>query len=68
MHVGDVSDVIQIEQAYTIVRLQEHIPAGKARFEDVRTQLEKELQQNKKDQLRATLDKKLRQKATIEVL
>ena len=30
MHPGDVSDVIQIEQAYTIVRLQEHTPAGAA--------------------------------------
>jgi hypothetical protein len=68
MHPGDVSDVIQIEQAYTIVRLQEHTPAGKAKFEDVRAQLEKELQQNKREQLRAALDKKLRQNATIEEL
>jgi parvulin-like peptidyl-prolyl isomerase len=68
MRPGDVSDVIQIEQAYTIVRLQEHTPAGKAKFEDVRAPLEKELQQNKREQLRAALDKKLRQNATIEVL
>ena len=66
MKAGDVSDVIQIEQAYTIVRLQEHTPAGKAKFEDVKAQLEKELQQNKKNQLRAALDKKLRQNAKIE--
>jgi parvulin-like peptidyl-prolyl isomerase len=68
MHPGDVSDVIQIEQAYTIVRLQEHTPSGEAKFEDVKTQLEKELQQNKREQLRTALDKKLRQTATIEVL
>jgi parvulin-like peptidyl-prolyl isomerase len=68
MHSGDVSDVIQIEQAYTIVRLQEHAPAGETKFEDVRAQLEKELQQNKREQLRAALDKKLRQGATVEVL
>jgi peptidyl-prolyl cis-trans isomerase SurA len=68
MHGGDVSDVIQIEQAYTIVRLQEHTPAGKAKFEDVKAQLQKELQQNKTNQLRAALDKKLRQNAKIEEL
>ncbi len=66
MKPGDISDVIQIEQAYTIVHLQEHTPAGKAKFEDVRAQLEKELQQNKKNQLRAALDRKLRQNAKVE--
>ena len=65
---GDVSNVIQIEQAYTIVRLQQHTPAGKAKFEDVKAQLEKELPQSKKNQLRAALDKKLRQNAKIEEL
>jgi parvulin-like peptidyl-prolyl isomerase len=60
--------VIQVEQAYTIVRLQEHTPAGKAKFEDVKAQLEKELQQNKTNQIRAELDKKLRQNAKIEEL
>jgi hypothetical protein len=41
--------VIQIEQAYTIVRLNEHTTAGKAKFEDVKAQLEKELPQSKKE-------------------
>ena len=68
MQAGDVSDVIQIEQAYTIVRLQEHTPAGKAKFEDVKAQLEKEAQRNKTNQIRAELDKKLRQNAKIEEL
>jgi hypothetical protein len=66
MKAGDVSDVIQIEQAYTIVRLQEHTPAGMARFEDVKAQLEKDLHENKKNQLRAALDQTLRQNAKIE--
>jgi parvulin-like peptidyl-prolyl isomerase len=66
MHAGDVSDVMQIEQAYTIVRLQQHTPAGNAKFEDVKAQLEKELQQNKNNKLRAAIDKKLRQNAKIE--
>jgi|HubBroStandDraft_1064217.scaffolds.fasta_scaffold98152_2 peptidyl-prolyl cis-trans isomerase SurA len=68
MHVGDVSDVIQIEQAYTVLRLGEHTPPGKAKFEDVKAQLEKELQQNKTNQVRSALDKKLHQNAKIEVL
>jgi parvulin-like peptidyl-prolyl isomerase len=68
MKVGDVSNVIQIEQAYTIVRLGDHTPAGKAKFEDVKAQLQKELQQSKKNELRAELDKKLRQNAKVEEL
>jgi parvulin-like peptidyl-prolyl isomerase len=66
MKVGDVSDVIQVEQAYTIVRLQVHTPAGKAKFEDIDASLEKELQQTRKNELRAALDKKLRQNAKID--
>lgn len=68
MEPGEVSDLIQIEQAYTIVRLQEHTLAGKARFVDVRAQLEKDLQKKKVNQLRAALDRKLRQNAKIEEL
>ncbi|HLY41101.1 MAG TPA: peptidyl-prolyl cis-trans isomerase [Terracidiphilus sp.] len=66
MKLGDVSDLIQLDQAYSIVRLQQHTPAGQARFDDVKTQLAKELQQQKKEQLRSDLDKKLRQNAKIE--
>src|SRR5258708_30154369 len=66
MKAGDVSDVIQIEQAYAIVRLQEHTAAGMARFDDVKAQLEKDLHENKKNQLRAALDITLRQNAKIE--
>lgn len=68
MKAGDVSNLIQLDQAYTIVRLQEHIPAGKTQFETVQAQLKNELEQNKKEQLRAELDKKLRQSARIEEL
>lgn len=66
MHANDVSDLIQLDQAYTIVRLQEHIPAGKTRFEDVKAQLQKELQQKKRNELRAALGQKLRQNAKVE--
>jgi parvulin-like peptidyl-prolyl isomerase len=68
MKPGDVSDVIQLDQAYTIVRLGEHTPAGIAKFEDVKAQLEKELPQSKKNQIRAELNKQLRQSAKVEVM
>jgi parvulin-like peptidyl-prolyl isomerase len=68
MKAGDVSDVIQIEQAYTIVRLNVHTPAGKTKFDDVKAQLQKDLEKKKTNQIRAALDKKLRQNAKIETL
>jgi len=68
MKPGDVSDLIQIEQAYTVVRLGEHLLAGKAKFQDVKAQIAKELQQTKTNQLRAALDKKLKLNAKIEEL
>jgi len=61
-----MTDLIQVEQAYTIVRLQAHTPAGLPKFEEVRATLQAELQQNKKNQLRAALDRRLRQNANIE--
>jgi parvulin-like peptidyl-prolyl isomerase len=68
MKVGDVSGLIQINQAFTIVRLGQHTLAGEQKFEEVKAQLEKELQQTKTNQLRADLDKKLRQNAKVEEL
>jgi peptidyl-prolyl cis-trans isomerase SurA len=68
MKPGDVSDVIQVDQILTIVRLGEHTPVGKSKFEEVKAQLEKELQQKKNNELRAALDKKLRQNAKVEEL
>ena len=68
MQPGQVTDLIQIENAYTIVRLNQHIPAGKIKFEDVKAQLMKQLQTKKTNDVRAALDKKLRQNAKVEVL
>jgi peptidyl-prolyl cis-trans isomerase C len=66
MKVGDVSDLIQVEQAYTILRLDQHTPAGMAKFEDIKGQLQKQMEQKKKNQVRAALDTQLRQNAKIE--
>lgn len=65
---GQITDLIQIENAYTIVRLNKHIPAGKMKFEDVKAQLIKQLQAKKTNEVRAALDQKLRQNAKVEVL
>ena len=68
MQPGQVTDLIQIENAYTILRLNRHIPAGKIKFDDVKVQLMKQLQDRKTNEVRAALDKKLRQNAKVEVL
>lgn len=68
MQPGQVSDIIQVEQAYTILRLVKHVPAGTMPFDSMKETLEKELQQKKTNELRANLDKQLHQGAKIEVL
>ncbi len=68
MQPGQITDLIQIENAYTIVRLIQHVPAGKIKFEAVKDQLMKQLQTKKTNDVRAALDKKLRQNAKVEVL
>jgi len=68
MNLGSVSDLIQIEPAYTIVRLNAHTPSGKQNFEAVKVMLRTELQKSKYESLRAGLDKTLRAKAKVEIL
>lgn len=65
---GQITGLIQLDQAYTIVRLNKHIPPGTFKFEDVKDSLRKELKDKKTNQLRAALDKRLRQNAKIETL
>lgn len=68
MQAGQVSDILQVDTIYTIVRLNKHTPAGKRKFEDVKDDLKKQLEKSKTNQIRASLDKKLREKAKVEVL
>jgi peptidyl-prolyl cis-trans isomerase SurA len=65
---GQVSDILQVQQAYTIVRLNQHVLAGKMNFAQIKDKLQKELEAKKTDRLRAALDKKLRRTAKVEVL
>jgi peptidyl-prolyl cis-trans isomerase SurA len=70
MQPGQVSDLILLEkdQAYTIVRLNAHIPAGMQKFESVKDTISKQLKKQKTEQLRGALDKKLRAQAKVEAL
>jgi parvulin-like peptidyl-prolyl isomerase len=65
---GQVSELIQVGQNYVVFRLNRHIPAGKRTFKEVKGKLRTELENRKTNQLRAALDKKLRQNARIETL
>jgi parvulin-like peptidyl-prolyl isomerase len=65
---GQVTEVIQIEQAYTIIRLNVHTLATKNSFESVKKSLRTDLQRAKYERLRSGLDKRLRASAKVEVL
>ena len=68
MKPGQVSDVIQVEQAYTIIRLNAHTLAKKQPFDEVKAELRAELQKSKYERLRAALNQRLRENAKVEVL
>ncbi|MGA2966207.1 MAG: peptidylprolyl isomerase [Terriglobales bacterium] len=65
---GQVTDIIQVEQAFTIIRLNQHIMAGKMQFAEVKDSLQQELQKKKVNEVRAALDKRLRKTAKVEEL
>jgi len=65
---GDTSDLLQVGQFYVIFRLNKHVPAGKVPFAMVKDKLRPELEKSKTNQVRAALDKKLRQNAKVETL
>ena len=68
MQIGQVSDLIEIESLYTVVRLNAHIPAGMKTFDQVKDALRKQLAAQKTEQLRGALGKKLRANAKVEEL
>jgi len=68
MKPGQVSDLIQLGAAYTLFRLNVHLPAGIAPFTEVKAKLMSDMQKTKTDQLRAGLNKRLRKTAKIELL
>ena len=68
MKPGQVSDLIQVEPVYTIFRLNARDPARAKTFAEVKDSLRKELRTKKTEQLRASLDKRLRKSAKVEEL
>jgi hypothetical protein len=68
MRPGEISGVIQVEQTFTVVRLNAHIPAGMRKFDEAKDSLRKQLEKTKTEELRSALGKKLRAKAKVEEL
>ncbi|MBI3478529.1 MAG: peptidyl-prolyl cis-trans isomerase [Acidobacteria bacterium] len=68
MKVGEVSDLIQLGNYYTIFRLQARTPAGVTPFAEVKTKLQADLQKKNTEQLRSALAQKLRKNAKVETL
>jgi parvulin-like peptidyl-prolyl isomerase len=68
MQPGQVSDVIQVDQVYTIARLNAHVPAGMRQFADVKDRLREYLRRENVERLRSGLNARLRKTAKIEEL
>lgn len=65
---GEVSDLIQLGTAYTLIRLNAHTPAGTSPFQEVKDKLISDLQKQNNEKLRKQLSKRLKKTAKIEVL
>jgi parvulin-like peptidyl-prolyl isomerase len=68
MKAGEVSNLIQLGNAYTIFRLVEHQLAGKTPFAKVKAKLQSDLRKQKRVEIRAALNRELRKNAKIEIL
>jgi len=69
MQVNQVSDIIEFDtNAYTILRLNAHIPAGMQKFEAIKDPLREYLTKQKTEELRSALASKLSKTAKIEKL
>jgi len=68
MQPGQISGIIQVDQTFTIIRLNAHTPAGTRKFDEAKDSLRKQMEKVKTEQLRSALDKKLRARARIEEL
>jgi parvulin-like peptidyl-prolyl isomerase len=68
MKQGEVSDLIPLGKSFTILRLNNHVSAGTRKFDEVKDQLQKELQREKEDRLRTGVNARLRKNAKVEEL
>jgi parvulin-like peptidyl-prolyl isomerase len=65
---GQVSDLIEVEQALTIIRVNGHTASRMQTFDEAKVQLQSALHQKKLDQKRREFDALLRKTAKIEEL
>ncbi|HXY13288.1 MAG TPA: peptidyl-prolyl cis-trans isomerase [Terriglobales bacterium] len=65
---GQISGLILTENAYTIIRLNQHDPARMQKFDEVSKTLQAQIQVMKKEMLQKELDSRLRKKAKVEEL
>ncbi len=68
MKAGEVSGLIPLGTAWTIIRVNAHTPPGKATFAAAKARLMSDMQKEKYEQLRVGLDKRLHQNAQIQEL
>lgn len=68
MKPGDVSNLMQFGNNYTIFRLESVNPAGKTPFAQVKGKLKSEMQKENEQRLRSALAQRLRRNAKIDVL
>ncbi|HUB82802.1 MAG TPA: peptidyl-prolyl cis-trans isomerase [Bryobacteraceae bacterium] len=68
MKPGQMSGLIQVGQAFCIVRLNSHIPQGMKSFAEVKDDLRGRLEKKKTEQLRQALNRRLRAAAKVEEL
>lgn len=68
MKPGTVSDPIQLDRAWVVIRLNAHTLAGKTPFSQAKAKLLSDLKKQKTSEVRSALNKKLSKDAKIEVL
>jgi hypothetical protein len=68
MQPGQISDVIQAEGAFTIIRLNFYTPPRMQSFAEVSKELRAQMRFNKQETLRRELDARLRKNAKVEEL
>lgn len=66
LQIGQISDLILAEGAYTVIRLNAHIPARTQSFDEVSKSLREQMRLRKTEKLRRDLDARLRKNAKIE--
>jgi parvulin-like peptidyl-prolyl isomerase len=68
MKPGEITGLIPVGTAYTILRMTEHKPANHKKFEEIKDALASQLQKKKSNDMRIALDKKLRADAKIVMM